>query len=95
MTREEAIKTLTEPPDIAELAKQVETLTNLVRFMAENMVLQQKEVCEQNGISPNTVIKMVEEGKVELLQADGSRLKFFTALTAKEDLKPRRRLKQS
>lgn len=88
MTREDLIKELLEKKDYSELEAKVDALNAKMDLILSVIVVQQKDVCEAIGITPETVRNKVLRGETEVLQRDGSRLNFLTLEQAGE-LKPR------
>ncbi len=86
--REEAIKTLLEPPEDETQSERIERIEKKLDFILSVIVVQQKDACEAVGVHPDTVRNKVLRGETEILQRDGSRLNYLT-LEQAGDLKKR------
>ena len=70
------------------MSEELGRIERKVDFLLSIIVAQQKDAIEALGIDPATLRARVENGEVELLSKDGSRLNFITLKSA-YDLKQR------
>lgn len=92
MSREEALRELLKNDD-AETGERLDRLEKKLDLILSVIVVQQKDACEAVGVSADTARNKVLAGDVEVLQADGSRLNYYT-LKETAKLKPRRPAKR-